>query len=135
MCVARNLTRGRVRSHVVAACLYMTCRLENTAHLLLDFSDITQVMHARFIFFSSAVVMEILKSYFSWRLSLLMNNLSQVNVFDLGRTLNFLARSLRINLPTTDPCLYILRFAVLLEFGDKQKEVFTPFRVVTEILK
>uniref|UniRef100_A0A0N5ALQ2 B-related factor 1 n=1 Tax=Syphacia muris TaxID=451379 RepID=A0A0N5ALQ2_9BILA len=96
MCVSRNLTRGRVRSHVVAACLYMTCRLENTAHLLLDFSDITQ-----------ANLMDIF----------------QVNVFDLGRTLNFLARSLRINLPTTDPCLYILRFAVLLEFGEKQKEV------------
>ncbi|MFH4976621.1 hypothetical protein AB6A40_003330 [Gnathostoma spinigerum] len=88
MCVCRSFTRGRVRSHVVAACLYMTCRLENTMHLLLDFSDITQV-----------------------------------NVFDLGRTLNFLARSLKINLPTTDPCLYILRFAVLLEFGNKEKEV------------
>lgn len=47
----------------------------------------------------------------------------QVNVFDLGRTLNFLARSLKINLPTTDPCMYILRFAVLLDFGAKQKEV------------
>ncbi|EFO21323.2 BRF1 protein [Loa loa] len=88
MCVSRNFTRGRVRSHVVAACLYMTCRLENTAHLLLDFSDITQV-----------------------------------NVFDLGRTLNFLTRSLKINLPTTDPCMYILRFAVSLDFGTKQKEV------------
>ncbi|KAK6103401.1 Transcription factor TFIIB repeat family protein [Brugia pahangi] len=88
MCVSRNFTRGRVRSHVVAACLYMTCRLENTAHLLLDFSDITQV-----------------------------------NVFDLGRTLNFLTRSLKINLPTTDPCMYILRFAVSLDFGAKQKEV------------
>uniref|UniRef100_A0A9J2Q2X5 Cyclin-like domain-containing protein n=1 Tax=Ascaris lumbricoides TaxID=6252 RepID=A0A9J2Q2X5_ASCLU len=88
MCVCRNFTRGRMRSHVVAACLYMTCRLENTAHLLLDFSDVTQV-----------------------------------NVFELGRTLNFLARSLKINLPTKDPCLYILRFAVLLEFGEKEKEV------------
>ncbi|KAK6738697.1 hypothetical protein RB195_020671 [Necator americanus] len=88
MSVSRNLTRGRIRSHVVVACLYMTCRLENTAHLLLDFSDITQV-----------------------------------NVFDLGRTLSFLSRSLRINLPSTDPCLYIMRFACLLEFGEKQKEV------------
>ncbi|CAJ0604711.1 unnamed protein product [Cylicocyclus nassatus] len=88
MSVSRNLTRGRVRSHVVVACLYMTCRLENTAHLLLDFSDVTQV-----------------------------------NVFDLGRTLSFLSRSLRINLPSTDPCLYVMRFACLLEFGDKQKEV------------
>lgn len=90
MCVTRNLTRGRLRSHVVAACLYMTCRLDNTSHLLLDFSDVTQV-----------------------------------NVYELGRCLNFLSRSLRINLPTTDPCLYVLRFAVLLDFGDKQKEVVT----------
>lgn len=49
MCVSRNLTRGRIRSHVVAACLYITCRLENTSHLLLDFSDITQVIF--FIYF------------------------------------------------------------------------------------
>ncbi|CAI4230112.1 unnamed protein product [Auanema sp. JU1783] len=88
MCVSRGLTRGRIRTHVVASCMYMTCRLENTSHLLLDFSDVTQV-----------------------------------NVFDLGRTLSFLSRSLRINLPTTDPCLYIMRFACMLEFGDKQKEV------------
>ncbi|CAD6199082.1 unnamed protein product [Caenorhabditis auriculariae] len=88
MCVIRNLTRGRMRVNVVASCMYMTCRLENTAHLLLDFSDVTQV-----------------------------------NVFDLGRTLSFLTRSLRINLPSTDPCLYIMRFACMLEFGEKQKEV------------
>lgn len=50
MCVSRNFTRGRVRSHVVAACLYMTCRLENTAHLLLDFSDITQVSLIKFLY-------------------------------------------------------------------------------------
>ncbi|EGT55731.1 CBN-BRF-1 protein [Caenorhabditis brenneri] len=88
MCVSRNLTRGRNRSSVVAVCLYITCRLENTAHLLLDFSDVTQI-----------------------------------NVFDLGRNLNFISRALRINLPSTDPCLYIMRFACVLDFGDRQKEV------------
>ncbi|EPB70880.1 TFIIB zinc-binding protein [Ancylostoma ceylanicum] len=86
-------------SHVVVACLYMTCRLENTAHLLLDFSDVTQV-----------------------------------NVFDLGRTLSFLSRSLRINLPSTDPCLYIMRFACLLEFGEKQKEVLRGLYHVFTVL-
>ncbi|CAB3404917.1 unnamed protein product [Caenorhabditis bovis] len=87
MCVSRNLTRGRTRVVVAAVCLYITCRLENTAHLLLDFSDVTQV-----------------------------------NVYDLGKNLNFLTRSLKINLPSTDPCLYIIRFACLLELGEKQKE-------------
>jgi len=43
MCVTKKLTRGRLRSHVVVACLYMACRSENTSHLLLDFSDATQV--------------------------------------------------------------------------------------------
>uniref|UniRef100_A0A0K0EF87 B-related factor 1 n=1 Tax=Strongyloides stercoralis TaxID=6248 RepID=A0A0K0EF87_STRER len=100
MCVNRNFTRGRVRAHVVAACLYMACRLQNTAHLLLDFSDVTQV-----------------------------------NVFDLGRTLNFVARSLKINLPVTDPCLYVLRFAVLLEFGDKQKEVVSLATRIVQRMK
>ncbi|PAV84451.1 hypothetical protein WR25_09287 [Diploscapter pachys] len=100
MCVTRNLTRGRLRTHVVAACLYMTCRIENTSHLLLDFSDVTQV-----------------------------------NVFELGRTLSFISRSLRINLPTTDPCLYIMRFACLLEFGDKQKEVVTLATRLVERMK
>uniref|UniRef100_A0A915CN42 Cyclin-like domain-containing protein n=1 Tax=Ditylenchus dipsaci TaxID=166011 RepID=A0A915CN42_9BILA len=100
MCVSRNFTRGRVRSQVVVACLYMTCRLENTTHLLLDFSDVTQI-----------------------------------NIFDLGRTLNFLTRSLRINLPTTDPCLYVLRFAVMLDFADKQKEVVSLATRIVQRMK
>ncbi|CAJ0585766.1 unnamed protein product, partial [Mesorhabditis spiculigera] len=100
MCVCRGVTRGRIRSHVVSACLYMTCRLENTGHLLLDFSDITQV-----------------------------------NVYDLGRTLNFVTRTLRINLPATDPCLYILRFAVMLDFGEKQKDIVTLATRLVERMK
>uniref|UniRef100_A0A1I7RPR5 B-related factor 1 n=2 Tax=Bursaphelenchus xylophilus TaxID=6326 RepID=A0A1I7RPR5_BURXY len=100
MCVSRNFTRGRVRSHVVAACLYMTCRLENTSHLLLDFSDVTQV-----------------------------------NVFDLGRTLNFLTRSLKINLPTTDPCLYVLRFAIILDLKEKQKEIVSLATRIVQRMK
>jgi transcription initiation factor TFIIIB Brf1 subunit/transcription initiation factor TFIIB len=49
--------------------------------------------------------------------------LLQVNVYELGKTFNFLSRSLRINLPPTDPCLYVMRFASLLKFGDKEKDV------------
>uniref|UniRef100_A0A914WTK0 B-related factor 1 n=1 Tax=Plectus sambesii TaxID=2011161 RepID=A0A914WTK0_9BILA len=90
MSVSRGLTRGRVRTHVVTACLYMTCRIENTSHLLLDFSDVTQV-----------------------------------NVYDLGKTFSFLARALKINLPPTDPCMYVMRFASMLKFGEKEKDVVT----------
>ncbi|EDV19499.1 uncharacterized protein TRIADDRAFT_62066 [Trichoplax adhaerens] len=40
MAVNKRLTRGRKTSHVVAACLYIVCRVED---MLLDFSDILQV--------------------------------------------------------------------------------------------
>jgi len=100
MCVSRNFTRGRTRKIVVAACLYMTCRIENTPHLLLDFSDATEV-----------------------------------NVYELGRTLNLLTRFLNIHLPMTDPCLYVLRFAIMLEFDDRQKQVVTLATRIVQRMK
>lgn len=39
----KNFTQGRPTSHVIAAALYITCRLEKTPHLLIDFSDILQI--------------------------------------------------------------------------------------------
>ncbi|XP_023364622.1 transcription factor IIIB 90 kDa subunit isoform X3 [Otolemur garnettii] len=47
----------------------------------------------------------------------------QVNVYVLGKTFLLLARELCINAPAIDPCLYIPRFAHLLEFGEKNHEV------------
>jgi len=38
----RNFTIGRKRAHVVAACLYTTCRQEKSYHMLIDFSDALQ---------------------------------------------------------------------------------------------
>lgn len=43
MALSRRLTYGRRQNNVYAACLYMTCRLEGTSHMLLDLSDATQV--------------------------------------------------------------------------------------------
>ncbi|XP_040076151.1 transcription factor IIIB 90 kDa subunit isoform X2 [Ixodes scapularis] len=43
MALTRHLTRGRRHSHVVAACIYMVCRIEGTPHMLLDLSDVVQV--------------------------------------------------------------------------------------------
>ena len=37
------LSRGRKSTHVIAACVYITCRTEGTSHMLIDFSDILQV--------------------------------------------------------------------------------------------
>ena len=35
--------RGRKSTHVIAACVYITCRTEGTSHMLIDFSDILQI--------------------------------------------------------------------------------------------
>lgn len=43
MAVQHKLTRGRKTLHIVAACLYLVCRLESTPHMLLDLSDLLQV--------------------------------------------------------------------------------------------
>lgn len=39
----KRLTHGRKNTHVIAACIYITCRVEQTCHMLLDLSDIMQV--------------------------------------------------------------------------------------------
>nr|XP_039248535.1 transcription factor IIIB 90 kDa subunit-like [Styela clava] len=88
MAINKRLSRGRRIQHIVAACLYMTCRIVGTPHMLLDFSDITQV-----------------------------------NVFTLGKAFLVLAKELHIHLPVLDPCMYITRFAHRMDFGDKTNEV------------
>lgn len=91
----RKLTHGRKNSHVVAACIYITCRVEATSHMLLDLSDVTQV-----------------------------------NVYTLGRTYMKLASTLHITIPAVDPCLYIVRFAAKLDLGDKSHEIeMTAMRI------
>ncbi|XP_039757546.1 transcription factor IIIB 90 kDa subunit [Pararge aegeria] len=96
MALTRHLTIGRHASLTQAACVYMTCRTEGTAHLLIDVSDAIQMC-----------------------------------CYQLGRTYFKLSRALCINIPPTDPCLYILRFASRLKFGDKQHEVsMTALRLV-----
>ncbi|XP_063803286.1 transcription factor IIIB 90 kDa subunit isoform X2 [Pseudophryne corroboree] len=60
-----------------------------------------------------------------------LSDLLQVNVYVLGKTFLLLARELCINAPAIDPCLYIPRFAHMLEFGDKNHEVsMTAMRLV-----
>ncbi|XP_038260912.1 transcription factor IIIB 90 kDa subunit isoform X3 [Dermochelys coriacea] len=52
-----------------------------------------------------------------------LSDLLQVNVYVLGKTFLLLARELCINAPAIDPCLYIPRFAHMLEFGAKNQKV------------
>ncbi|KAM9777957.1 LOW QUALITY PROTEIN: transcription factor IIIB 90 kDa subunit-like [Neosynchiropus ocellatus] len=60
-----------------------------------------------------------------------LSDVVQVNVYVLGRTFLALSRELCINAPAIDPCLYIPRFAHLLEFGEKNHEVsMTALRLV-----
>jgi len=101
LALAKHLTRGRKSSHVIAACLYITCRTEGTSHMLIDFSDVLQV-----------------------------------DVYELGRTYLKLSQALCINIPAMDPCLYVMRFAHKLEFGEKTHEVsMTALRLVSRMKK
>ncbi|TDG99274.1 hypothetical protein EPR50_G00209250 [Perca flavescens] len=60
-----------------------------------------------------------------------LSDLLQVNVYVLGKTFLVLSRELCINAPAIDPCLYIPRFAQLLEFGEKNHDVaMTAMRLV-----
>uniref|UniRef100_A0A1A8MR64 Transcription factor IIIB 90 kDa subunit n=3 Tax=Nothobranchius TaxID=28779 RepID=A0A1A8MR64_9TELE len=60
-----------------------------------------------------------------------LSDVLQVNVYVLGRTFLLLARELCINAPAIDPCLYIPRFAQMLEFGEKNHDVsMTALRLV-----
>lgn len=96
MALSRQLTRGRRSTHVIAACLYMTCRMEKTSHMLIDFSDALQI-----------------------------------DVYELGRTYLRLSQALCLNIPSMDPCLYIIRFANRLQFAEKTHEVsMTALRLV-----
>ncbi|XP_061468334.1 transcription factor IIIB 90 kDa subunit isoform X4 [Rhineura floridana] len=57
-----------------------------------------------------------------------------VNVYVLGKTFLLLARELCINAPAIDPCLYIPRFAHMLEFGKKNHEVsMTALRLLQQM--
>jgi len=86
----KGMTRGRKSPHVIAACVYITCRTEATGHMLIDISDVLEV-----------------------------------DVYLLGRTYLRLSQGLCINIPTMDPCLYVMRYAHKLEFGDSTHEVTT----------
>ncbi|XP_019734127.1 BRF1 general transcription factor IIIB subunit a [Hippocampus comes] len=60
-----------------------------------------------------------------------LSDIVQVNVYTLGKTFLALSRDLCIKPPAIDPCLYIPRFAQLLEFGDKNHDVsMTALRLV-----
>ncbi|XP_053301314.1 BRF1 RNA polymerase III transcription initiation factor subunit b isoform X2 [Pleuronectes platessa] len=60
-----------------------------------------------------------------------LSDLLQVNVYILGKTFLLLARELCINAPAIDPCLYIPRFAHMMEFGVRTHEVsMTALRLV-----
>ncbi|KAI7834568.1 cyclin-like protein [Kickxella alabastrina] len=51
------------------------------------------------------------------------SDILQVSVFKLGATFAKLVNVLNLQLPIVDPSLYILRFASMLEFGDKTQQV------------
>ena len=59
-----------------------------------------------------------------------------VDVYELGRTYLRLSQALHIIIPATDPCLYVMRYAHKLEFGEMTHEVsMTALRLVSRMKK
>ena len=97
----KRKTMGRKSSHVIAACVYITCRVESTGHMLIDISDVLEV-----------------------------------DVYQLGRAYLRLSQELCINIPVMDPCMYVMRYAPMLEFGEKTHEVSnTALRLLSRMKK
>ena len=97
----KRKTMGRKSSHVIAACVYITCRIESTGHMLIDISDVLEV-----------------------------------DVYQLGRAYLRLSQELCINIPVMDPCMYVMRYAPMLEFGEKTHEVSnTALRLLSRMKK
>lgn len=65
-----------------------------------------------------------------------ISDVLQICCYELGKTYLKLSQSLCINIPSIDPCLYIMRFANKLEFGEKTHEVsMTAQRLVQRMKK
>lgn len=101
MAATNNLTRRRERTHIYASCVYMSCRIEGTNHMLNDISDVLQISSS-----------------------------------ELGNSYLELRKLLSINVPLTDPCIFVMRFANKMEFGDKTHQVtMTAQRIVQRMKK
>ena len=59
-----------------------------------------------------------------------------VDVYQIGRVYLKLIQELCINIPTMDPCLFVMRYAYKLEFGDSTHEVSqTALRLLSRMKK
>ncbi|KAL6121319.1 hypothetical protein NUSPORA_01786 [Nucleospora cyclopteri] len=43
LCLQHNLTKGKSILYTLSGCIYISCRQENTPHLLIDFSDVLRI--------------------------------------------------------------------------------------------
>ncbi|XP_055584913.1 transcription factor IIIB 90 kDa subunit isoform X2 [Uranotaenia lowii] len=65
-----------------------------------------------------------------------ISDVLQICCYELGRTYLKLSQALCINIPSIDPCIYIMRYANKLEFGEKTHEVsMTAQRLVQRMKK
>ncbi|XP_055376716.1 transcription factor IIIB 90 kDa subunit [Condylostylus longicornis] len=65
-----------------------------------------------------------------------ISDVLQICSYELGRTYLKLSNALCINIPSVDPCLYVMRFGNKLQFGSKTHEVsMTALRIVQRMKK
>ena len=64
------------------------------------------------------------------------SDLLDIDVYELGRAYLKLSQALHITIPALDPCLYVMRFAHKLDFGEMTHEVsMTALRLVSRMKK
>ncbi|ORD94887.1 TF3B [Enterospora canceri] len=105
LCLANNLTKGKSILYTLSACIYISCRQENTPHMLIDFSNVLRID-----------MYQIGKIYLKIR-----------NTFDL--------ETYKIQNSMTDMSMYLHRFASQLKFRNTKEIILLSTRILSRMRK
>ena len=86
MALARGLTKGRKSAHVVAACIYITCRMEGTAR--------------RFIWYINSFHTDLKEKHLFLDLLIDIADVIDIDVYTLGHNFMQIAKAFNLNIPS-----------------------------------
>ena len=109
LCLKNGKTRGQKSSHLIGACVYLACRLEQIPYMSIDVSDMLEID-----------VYDLGRAFMKLKFNLCIN--------DPNTTI--------MNCNIVVPSIYIERFAHKLQFGDQTQQVIrTATRLVQRMMK
>ncbi|KAJ1983282.1 transcription factor TFIIIB subunit brf1 [Dimargaris verticillata] len=122
----RTLTNGKRAIHMLGSALKMPERYQEAAQRYFNLAVNCNFNKGRPTLNVAAVCLYIVcRQEKSGFMLMDFSELMETNVFLLGITFAKLVRELNLVVPMVDPSLYITRFAMMLEFGDKTQRVVT----------